>query len=290
MYRITLTYKFAPKLVSLISYVFIIFLFLTGLLLCAINIYGLFQEIRPVVFFADELRFKHDEPPSFQESLLLLKKKGNESDREYSQRATKVISQSLAHIHWTRFPANQFNQLVPVWENYFLYLMGQFSDIPEFERYHFSDYKRSLKRGIGICGDASMILSQVLNNESISNNIISFEGHVVTAVTLGDGSTHVYDPDYGVSLPYSISEIQRNPSIIIPHYSAAGYSAHEISFLHEIYMDPYFSWDGVEHFITKKYWFEKITYALKWPLPVLMLFGACIAFSRQKKRSLYFFA
>jgi hypothetical protein len=70
-------------------------------------------------------------------------------------------------------PAEQFNQLIPIWENYFIYFMGVFSGIPEYERYHFANYQRSLERGIGLCGDASMVISQLLDKQNISNKILT---------------------------------------------------------------------------------------------------------------------
>jgi hypothetical protein len=108
----------------------------------------------------NELRLKNDTPHSYEETLDNTQRKEGESDKEYSDRIRRVIAQGLAHIHWKKYQNTKFNQLIPIWENYFLYFMGKFSGIPEFERYHFSDYKKSLKRGIGICGDASMVMSQ----------------------------------------------------------------------------------------------------------------------------------
>lgn len=43
------------------------------------------------------------------------------------------------------------------------------------------------------------------------------------------------------------------------------------------YALPYERWDGVTHFMTKKYYFEKVAYMLKWPLPLcLVAFGAIL--------------
>ena len=51
-------------------------------------------------------------------------------ETEFSTRVTKVIAKGIAHIHWDKYQPEKFNQIVPIWENYFLYFMGRFSGIP----------------------------------------------------------------------------------------------------------------------------------------------------------------
>ncbi len=245
--------------------------FLAGLSLTIVNIYGLSQSMRPSVFFSDELRFTNDISLSYEQALTQLKRKNEETSKQFSERITNVISQSIAHIHWKKFSGSQFNQLVPIWENYFLFFMGKYSGIPEFKKYHFANYQRSLKRGIGICGDASMIMSQVLSENNISNQILSFPGHIVTTAKFSDGSEILYDPDFGVVIPFSPNQINNSPALVNDYYQNAGYTKQDIAIMNKIFQKDYQRWNGVEHFITKKYYFEYITYALKWPLPIIMI-------------------
>lgn len=256
-------------------------LFLAGIFLTGINIYGLFQEIRNPVFFSDELRFKDDISLSYQETIDGIERNMNESDKAYAQRITAIIAQGLAHIHWKKFEGDQFNQLIPIWENYFLYFMGKYSGIPEFEKYHFADYQRSFKRGIGICGDASMIMSQLLDKQKIQNQLLTFPGHVITAAQFPDGTELLYDPDFGVYLPYTADEIQGSPSLVSLLYKEAGYTQLDIVTMNKIYNNDYKRWNGVEHFITKKYYFEYITYALKWPLPILLMLMGILLYRKK---------
>jgi hypothetical protein len=121
-----------------LKFIFAILAFISGTIFTCINIYGEFQKIRPTVFFNDELRFSNDQPLNYIETLSQLIKKNNETELQFSQRVTKVIASGLAHIHWERFESEKFNQLIPIWENYFLFFMGKFSGIPEFEKYHFA--------------------------------------------------------------------------------------------------------------------------------------------------------
>jgi len=247
-------------------------LFLLSCSLLLINVYGLFQDIRPQTFTNQDLRFINDQPLSYQETIAKLTKHEDESDIAFANRATDVIEKGLAHIHWEKYQPEKFNQQVPLWENYFLYFMGKFSGIPEYEKYHFADYKRSLKRGIGICGDASMVLSQVLNEHDIENKILTYPGHVVVAVNFSDNQSALLDADFGVSIPFDKDETKQNYQEIAQLYSEKGYPAGDRLFFEEMYQTDYRIWNGVKHFITKKYYFEKISYWLKWPLPIFMIF------------------
>jgi hypothetical protein len=243
-----------------------------GCILTTINFYGLFQNIRPAHFSSEHLRFEGDYATDYKKIMVELKRVDGENEKEYASRISHVISKGIAHIHWLSFENTKFNQLIPIWENYFLYFMGKVSNIPEYERYHFANYKRSLERGIGICGDTSMIMSQLLENEGIPNQIISFPSHIVVGVKFKDGTEYIHDPDFGITLPYSPDEVKSNVDIVNSFYFDAGYTEEDLKKLHKIYDNNYIRWHNVEHFITKKYYFEYISYVLKWPVPILMMF------------------
>lgn len=244
---------------------------ISGAVLLSVNIYGIFKDVRPQMFFADELRFEEDITLSREETFEALERLEGETDKEYADRITKVIGSGLAHVHWERYDTQKFNQLIPIWENYFLYFMGRFSGIPEFERYHFANYERSLNRGIGICGDASMIMSQLLDKQGIPNQLLTFPGHVVLAATFDNGQELTFDPDFGVSLDYSPVDLRSSPDAIRQAYTDAGYLQSDVNLLNTIYDNEFERWNGVSHFITKKYYFEILAYWLKWPLPFILI-------------------
>jgi hypothetical protein len=264
----------------MINKFFAILLVLTGSVLLCINLYGLRAELEPQFNEFTEFRFKNDSILSYEQTLDQLDKLITESDYQYAARVTTLISNRLAHIQWEHpVDPDQYHQRVPIWENYILYLTGLVSDIPEFERYHFADYKKSLQRGIGICGDASMILSQLLDKQDINNEIISFPGHVVVSTTI-DGKSYTFDPDFGVILPFSPEEIRNTPEITEQFYLNANYSYYDAAGLREGYRLNFEKWKGVSHFITNKYYFEKISYAIKWPLPILLIILGAIIYRR----------
>jgi hypothetical protein len=247
---------------------------LAGFILLVVNLYGLNREIRVDDFHNEFLLFPNDQPTDFNTTSIELLRRGNENDNEFASRVTNVIARGMAHIKWIVYPEEKFNQLVPLWENYFLYFMGKYSGIPEYERYHFANYHRSLERGIGICGDASMVISQVLNEHNISNKIITFPGHVVVAASFQNGEQYIFDADYGITIPYSLQDFPANSTKIAKLYLDAGYHYGDFLLFQKIYKQKYEEWDGVKHFITNKYYFEKIAYWLKWPLPLFMILFA----------------
>ncbi len=111
-------------MLNLIKTSIAVFLLLSGVALAAINVYGEFKSIRPSVFFNDELRFQNDQPTEFKNTMSQLVRLEGESDLLFSKRVTKVIAEGIAHIHWERYNAEKFNQLIPLWENYFLISWG----------------------------------------------------------------------------------------------------------------------------------------------------------------------
>lgn len=249
-----------------------------GALLLAINLYGLTKDIQPGRIVERDFRFENDKTLTYEDALVLLKKSQNQDEAEFSSGVTDVISKTLAHIHWKEeSDPTVYHQRVPIWENYFIWAMSFITNMPEYEKYHYADYKRSLKRGIGICGDASLIMSQVLDENGIPNQMVSFPGHVILEAEIQPGNRQTYDPDFGVVIPYSIEEISASPFLVKEAYLEKGYSPREIMGLVRAYALPYERWDGVTHFMTKKYYFEKVAYMLKWPLPLcLVAFGAIL--------------
>lgn len=253
-----------------------------GVALTTINLFGLTQNIRVPSFDDKYLRFNNDQPLPLNTTLSKLERTPSETEIEYASRATLAVAEGIAHIEWFDFPAEQFNQIIPIWENYFLYFMGKTSGIPEFERYHYTNYKRSLKRGIGVCGDTSMILSQILDEQDIKNKILTFPGHVVVVASFTDGTEYILDADFGVIVPYASSELSLNSQNIANLYLNEGYTQADFTFFNNMYQQDFIPWNGVQHFVTKKYYFEMIAYWLKWPLPLGMIVIAWLGLAPQR--------
>ncbi len=255
--------------------------FALAILLLTLNTVGLFLSLEPKDINKENLRFENDYSHPLEATLKSIQWKENDSTLIYSNRVSSTISKRLAHIHWEKYEPERFNQTIPIWENYLIYLMAKLTDIPEYDRYHFSSPYKSLERGIGVCGDAAMNLSALLKEKSIPNKIVSFPGHVAVQVTLDKEQVWLFDPDFNVVIPYDITAISNNPEIVRPFYNEKGYSEKEVNNLVNKYGFEYETWDGVKHFITKKYYFEKLSYYLIWIIP-LLLFGLGILLSSKK--------
>lgn len=244
-----------------------------GCVLMAINLYGLNRDIRPEGLTPDVLRFgEQDLTMSPLELNNAIVRQPSESDEDYARRLTLALAGGIAHVEWLMYDPDTFHQRVPVWENFILYLMGVLTSIPEYERYHFSNPHRSLARGIGICGDASMTLSGLLDEQGIANTIITVPGHVMVEAQLPD-KTMLLDADFGVVLEHGVAYYQQQPEALALAYQAqlGRINDGELMIANELKNVGYQVWNGTSHFITKKYYFEKFAYVAKWLFPAIMI-------------------
>lgn len=252
-----------------------LFLLLTGIVLLGINLYGLTQSIRkPDLGLGDprELRFVPEQVWSYEESMRQVEALSLIPDRdEVVKQSVYVVNQALVHPDWFRVDPIEYRQLIPLWENYFLHFMGRVSELPQYERYHFANYRRSIQRGIGMCGDASMVLSSILDTLDVDNRIISFDGHVIVEYQAADGSWRLADPDFGVLLSADLAQLVEDENLARQDYLAAGFKADEVDFLLKSYATRYAVFDDTYHFMTKRYIFEYASYALKWIVPIAMI-------------------
>lgn len=251
-----------------------------GVVLLSINIYGLFQTIRkPGLGFEGpgELRFVPDSVWSYEESMLRVDRLRDIKDKDAAvERAMQVVNTALVHPDWYRVDPVEYRQLVPVWENFFLYFLGKFSGLPQFERYHFADYRRSIERGIGMCGDAAMVLSSILDTLEVENRIISFDGHVVVEYKDVDGHWHLADPDFGVLVDASVQQLAVAKNAVKQDYLSAGYPEQEVNLVLKSFATDYSVFDDTYDFLSKRYVFEYASYVLKWLLPALLIAQWCL--------------
>ena len=260
---------------------------LLGLILLALNLYGLTQNLRPEGLTSEVLRFRQNDLTLSKEDFFKSAKRLiTETDYQYATRLTHVISSGMAHVHWERYEPSKYNQTIPVWENYILYLMGRFSGIPEFERYHFTIPEKSMERGVGLCGDASMLLSELLMRENISNRIITVPGHVMVEAHV-NGSAKLLDPDFGVVLQHDVGTYLKSPEALLQEYNHSGFVGNGENVVRNgIKSGDVQYWNGSKHFVKKKYYFERSSYVLIWLIPIMLCFFSFVSLNkiRRKKR------
>ncbi len=259
-----------------------------GAVLLAMNLYGLTQPVRKLglgVTDQQQLRFGPEQVWSYEQSMAAINSLNPRlPTRDFVSEANAIVNQSLVHVKWPEVNPVEYRQLVPIWENYFLWAIGKFSGLPQFERYHYADYKRNIRRGIGICGDASTVLSSILDQHQIENRIVSFHGHVIVEYENEMGERYLEDPDFGVELPGNLEQLVRDPDRFRQYYLEAGYPSDEVDSLFETYHSRYAIFDDTYHFMTKRYIFENVSYVMKWLLPLaLLVFSGTYLFWRRRQ-------
>jgi hypothetical protein len=267
---------------------FSIILILFGIILLCINFYGLTESIRPdlaALLDKKHLRFESDGVVSYQETINKIHNlKELSSKDDIASHANKITNTGLEHIQWKRVDPKVYRLRIPIWENYILFLLSVFTNVDQFERYHFANYSKNLERGVGICGDASTILSSILDKHQIRNEIISFDGHVIVQYENDNNEKKLLDPDFGVLMNFDVNELYERPSNIRNIYSESGYSDKEIQTLERVYKRGFLIFDDTFHFMTKRYLFEVFSYILKWTLPFIFLIFGYLLFSKNTKK------
>lgn len=261
------------------------FSLMLGIGILVLNLYGLTQTLRPDGLSPDVLRFKENDLVLTEEEFRTeISRKNGENDQQYARRLTILISKGMAHVHWELYDPATFNQRIPIWDNYILFAIGLLSNNADFTRYHFTIPDKSIERGVGLCGDASMLLSELLFQENIQNQIISMPGHVMVEAQYGE-QKQLLDPDFGVPLDNSFEYYVNNTDQLVKEYESFGYFNNgELMIRREISDGLYLFWNGAKHFVTKKYYFERLSYVMKWLIPFFLICAPLWFFAKKNRK------
>ncbi|MCB2155998.1 hypothetical protein KQI84_14045 [bacterium] len=200
--------------------------------------------------------------------------------KEYARRVTMAVNQGIAH-YWRDEGLSKYNLRVPPTENYLLWL-ASFVVPAKFQKYEFTDTDKAIERGIGLCSQQAIIVTNALHARGIPVHIVGLAGHVVATAQVDAEKDEwwVLDPDFGVVIPHSMEEIEHDPEIIRPIYEATGIRPDRIDVVIGI-----FGPDGNE--ITPGYGtflydrdktiIEHASYLAIWLIPLmLVLFGGAV--------------
>jgi hypothetical protein len=253
-------------------------IFCLGILLLGINITGLFKSMRnPDIYTEENTKRVSDITIKYPDIKKMLVKKDGESNKEFATRINKVINDGM--LHYWKGPGmttkvegmSKYNIRVPVWENYLLWLPS-FVKKKDYKGYEFSNYKKNLERGVGLCSTSSIVLKGVLNDNGIDASLWDIAGHVVVRAKVDENEWWILDSDYGVVVPYDTLAIQANPEIVRPAYAnlASKYKPNA--------PDPYTTDKVVRiygkegnHIYTMENKFEYFSYWAIWIIPVIFL-------------------
>jgi len=247
-----------------------VILALLGIVLIFNNLVGVFYSLRnPAIYkepgneFSDDITLSQEQ---FYQALETVK-----GDRQQVLRQiTTFVNKGIAH-YWKDAGIDKYHLRIPFYENYILNVASYI--YPKiFLHYEFMDYRRAIERGVGLCSQQSIILSELLRQRGIATKIVGLDGHVVVTAPVDDANTvwWILDPDYGVVIPHSLSEIEKDSRIIGPYYSLKGYSDQQIDNLVDIYSSKgNVVVDRVRDY--SQFYFEIAAYLLIWVIPVLLI-------------------
>jgi hypothetical protein len=259
-------------------------LFAVGLVLLVINIVGLFKTMRNPELYDLEHTIKNRKNdvtihyPDIKQQLL---RKQNESEKDFAVRINKVVNDGFAH-YWKTAGIDKYHMRVPVWENYLLYA-ASYIDPEKYERYEFSNYKKNLERGTGLCSSHSTVVKGVLLDNNIKAELLDVgKRHVVVRAEFSDKNAYILDPDFGYVVPYDTAAITANPELVREPYGTMA------SLYYPEAKEPYTTDLMVDIFGKKKYvytvenWFEGFSYWAIWIIPVLLMLPYGIVLLKSK--------
>lgn len=265
--------------------VFIKILFAIGAVLLLINIVGLFKTMRNPELYTLEKEIKNrlnDVTIKYPDINKQLVRKENESEKDFAVRINKVVNDGFAH-YWKQKGIERFHMRVPIWENYMLFA-ASYVNPGKYKRYEFSNYKKDLERGVGLCSSHSIVVKGVLLDNGIKAELLDVGGrHVVVRAEFADKSAYMLDPDFGYYVPYDTAAITANPELVRGPYSTMA------SLYYKEAVDPYTTDLMVKIFGDRKYvydvnnWFEYFSYWAIWILPVLLMLPLILRLAKQKK-------
>jgi len=262
------------------------FLFVLGIFLLGINIVGLFKTMRNPDIYTEENNLKNrinDITIKYPDIKKLLVKKQGESNEAFAVRINKVVNDGFSH-YWKEAGVDKYHERVPVWENYLLFL-ASYVDPKEYRQYEFSNYKKNLERGVGLCSSHSIVVKGVLNDYGIDASLWDIAGHVVVRANVDQQNNKwiILDPDFGVVVPYDTAAIEANPELVRPAYqnmAALYYPEAKEPYTTDHVVEIY----GKEgnHIYTVDNWFEYFSYWAIWIIPVLLMLPYSIQMLRSK--------
>ncbi len=265
--------------------------FISGMALLALNIYGLFIPLGNADIYSEQHTLYKNDVDKNAQSLLneVINEKKITNREEYFKKVVLAVNKNIAHYWWNEGRV-KYNLTIPIYKNYILWFK-QFTDSRHYKFYEFCNYKRALKRKVGLCSQHAISVCGILEAKKIPCKIVALSGHVVAMAEVKTDKYWVLDADYDVILPYSIDEIEQNPSIIIPYYKGKmPYSNYALqknekgesknAFVNAISLEKMvdiFGPEGnyvvssVEKYCGDKYFFEEMSFYLIWIFALLLI-------------------
>lgn len=248
------------------------YLFYLGVFLLGLNLIGFFIPLRNPEIYSEERPVLNKGPILTENEFYERIARRRESDAEYVLKVNAAVHQGIAH-YWEDEGVAKYNLRIPIHENYLLFL-AQYIRPEAFRKHVYYDHRKAIARGVGLCSQQALIVARILEEQGIKSGIIALSGHVVAAMARVDEESDtwwVLDPDYGVVVKRSISDIENNLEIIMETYAEAGYDPATINLLRAVYArEGNRVWRSAKAYHGRKYYVETLSYVAIWVIPVIL--------------------
>jgi hypothetical protein len=264
------------------------FFLYSGILLICINITGFFLSLRSAGItekyadFARALTLSYEDAKTSLENL----ERSNLLKSEFVTEATKIFHFGIAHVSPEDINAkglDYYHMRIPIWENYILYFLSYIKP-DTYNDYEFCSYTKALERGTGRCGQQSLALISFLSSQQIDTGIIKLGGHTIVTAKVENGSWYLLDPDFGGVVPFGINIAEKSPASVIPYYWNSSIKDRKMYQLFDT-KGNIVRYGGTDVRFARACLIERISYILKWIIPILMIliWAILLQYSRNPK-------
>lgn len=248
-----------------------------ALILLSVNIFGETKTLRSDLVTNDPSDFSHDTIIGPDEAWRRLDTLDISDRRQFALEANLIIGQAMKHVSIEGTVADgglvkEYNLTIPFWENYFLYVF-RYLKPSTYLNYELSGFRRAIERGIGQCGQQTMALIGFLEEHGFNTGFVHLNGHVAATAEVSPGEWYILDPDYGVSIPHSLEELENNQELVETYYH---------KFIDQNPWQMYgvkpelneITYGGAKMRYPRGSRIEEVVYAAKWIFPALLLLFA----------------
>lgn len=245
----------------------VILLFVLGVFLFFLDSMRFFYPLRNDEINNKKLRFPNDIQLTAEESFKRIDDAKNLPDKQYAIEINNIVHNGIAHS-WSDEKKYDYRIQIPIFRNYIIYLLSKLKP-SIYDKYEFCDYRRAIQRGIGLCSQHALAMTDILSKRNIASYLIGLDGHVVVVANVDQKKNEwwTFDPDYGIVIDKSLEEIKKKPEIIRDYYLKKGIKSEIIDALIEIYRKG-----AKSEYINSNCRIEKLSYILIWIIPIVFVF------------------
>jgi hypothetical protein len=261
--------------------------FVAGLLLLAINFAGLFVSLRNPAIYAEKKGLSAEHLSlTAAELLRAAERRPGETAEGYVVRLNEAVGKGIAY-YWADEGVEKYNLRVPARENYLLFLASY--ALPRYYRkYEFSDQYKNIERGVGLCSLHATVIDTLLKEHGVDSRVVLLDHHVVAMARVGEAPVRwwIVDPGLGVVVKHDLGEIERDTNLIKPYYLERGYSREYVDWLAGVYgKEGNVVFDGAREYLPRRLrYVERVSYVLKWIIPVILIAPLALSYRRGKYR------